>query len=356
MYANSQGAVFENQYKLRGGRNPMHNRTGFDKSDMKTVALCLILCAAAIGCSSPHCQIKPPIIVPSIVPTGNELLLESGSVIYDPSTKQYYWYYHVFENGKYHISFASSSNIAGPWVAHDTPIVEASGDGWERDSVANAMLIAYNGKFYMYYSGDQGPYWSVGYATADSAGGPWVKQGEILPNFGYVNSVVYHNGFHLYSEFPISRQTTDPGAWDYGPVSLAVASSPDGPWTQKGIVLPIGQGWESGGTSGGSVFFLNGKYHMFYGATSDHFDSVHRLLAHESIGYAYSDDGVHFTRSIYNPIVDSRSVSLANVNAFHQQDTYLFYIYRKPLPSPVDGWILASEDLGELTLNCLAEN
>ena len=64
-----------------------------------------------------------------------------------------------------------------------------------------------------------------------------------------------------------------------------------GPWervSEKPVVAPEGTGWESAGTFNPAVIVRNGKFVMLYRA-QDHAGT-------SRLGYAESDDGIHFTR------------------------------------------------------------
>jgi beta-1,2-mannosidase len=79
----------------------------------------------------------------------------------------------------------------------------------------------------------------------------------------------------------------------FGVAAIAAApfSPPFGKWTRLSedpIIAPRGDGWESAGTFNPSVVKKDGKFVMLYRA-QDHKGT-------SSLGYATSDDGVHFTR------------------------------------------------------------
>jgi beta-1,2-mannosidase len=74
-------------------------------------------------------------------------------------------------------------------------------------------------------------------------------------------------------------------------IAAAPFSPPFGKWTRLSgdpIITPQGDGWESAGTFNPSVVKKDGKFVMLYRAQDRKGTS--------SLGYATSDDGVHFTR------------------------------------------------------------
>ena len=177
----------------------------------------------------------------------------------------------------------------------------------------------------------------------------------MIPDYGYVSSVTHHDGlFWMYSEYPVKGQNSP---WehlldgttvtpDYGPVSLATAIAPEGPWTVRTMVLTPGTGWESGGTMSGSVFQIDGRWQMLYAATKPPVSGL-RFDTHDMIGYAYSVDGVQFSRSTRNPIISDTVISLGNVSTYVEDGkVYLFYTHRVNVPQ----W---TESLGEIVLNDL---
>ena len=75
------------------------------------------------------------------------------------------------------------------------------------------------------------------------------------------------------------------------PIAAAALSPPFGKWTRLSedpIISPRGEGWESAGTFNPSVVKKDGKFVMLYRAQDRKGTS--------SLGYASSDDVIHFTR------------------------------------------------------------
>jgi len=218
----------------------------------------------------------------------------------------YYLYYHgtprddkLWPRGGYRLGVATAPSPLGPWTKYeDNPILDlGSEESWEARHVACASVVKEEGnRYYMWYSGCDGGVWSIGLAMASSPLGPWKKYegNPILEDFGYVGGVVKVDGtYRLYSEHPISASSPD-----QGPMALATADRPEGPWTkwEGNPVLPAGEwgAWDDGGYSEARVLYHEGVYHIFYGGT--------KWQKLESIGYAYSFDGTHFIKHPANPI------------------------------------------------------
>jgi predicted GH43/DUF377 family glycosyl hydrolase len=269
--------------------------------------------------------------------TRHDILHENGSTIRSSSDGLYYWYYHAWK-GHYHIEVSSSTSPTGPWTQYPTPILEPDSETFDSQSVACPTVVQEEGTFYMLYSGEGDAGWSIGLAVADDPLGPWRKVSELIPNFGYVTSVSHHDGrYFMYAE---SAQQND-----YGPTVVATSFSLLGPWTIEGVALPDSvEQWESAGTEGGTVLQINNRYVLFY--TGGYYIDDIRLHAHDAVGVAFSTDGLHFARSLLNPIVSDPSLSIGNVSALREGgEIYLFYTHR------VDDGTGASESLGETVLN-----
>lgn len=171
-------------------------------------------------------------------------------------------------------------------------------DAWDSGGTACAAILKEGpDRYLMFYSGKArgaGPGYSVGLAYAESPLGPWRKceSNPLPPGFGYVGGVVLRKDtYYLYTEHPIGSRGDD-----YGPLSLATAPSPEGPWTiQDGHVLEPGEWgeWDDGGMSEAKVMQQNGVFHCFYGGPMLH---PVRIRSHESVGYAWSRDGRDFAK------------------------------------------------------------
>jgi len=256
-----------------------------------------------------------PIITPGSDGAWDDGVTEAADAFKDVDT--YYFYYHATGSGKgYRLGVASSTHPLGPFKKHgDKPVLDLGPAGsWDDRHVACAMVLKDGReKYYMWYSGHgsqrQHRKWSIGLATAAHPLGPWKKydSNPILEDFGYVGGVLKVKGkYHLYSAYPISS-TGYKG--DYSPLALAVADTPEGPYTKyKGNPLmekgDFGD-WDDGGISEAEVLYHGGVFHIFYGGTQLYGPRL------ESIGYAYSLDGYNFTKYLRNPV----AVRQANPNA-----------------------------------------
>ena len=289
-----------------------------------------------------------PILAPGCEGSWDEGVIEACDIIKDHDT--YYLYYHgTSRDSGYQIGVATAAHPLGPWTKHEgNPVLRVGAEAsWDSQHVACAAIIKEGvDRYYMWYSGksaEEGSRWSIGLATAPDPLGPWEKHvgNPIICDFGYVGSVVRVGGeYYMYTEHPIG--STGP---DYGPISLATADAPEGPWRPHGENPVLRQGdwgaWDDGGFSEAKVAFREGIFHVFYGGAKLH---PTRILSRESIGYAYSLDGVHFTKHLGNPVAPREAnpdaAAFAEVHSYFEPP--FVYLYHTLRYNSRDG----DEDLG----------
>jgi len=252
---------------------------------------------------------------PILIPGENgwdSRVIEAADILKDHDT--YYFYYHaVGEKGSYQLGVATADHPLGPWKKYENnPILEVGPEGsWDDIHVACAYIVKEHAdQYYMWYSAKGSGrdeelgrnVWEIGLATASNPFGPWKKyeKNPVLWDFGYVGGVVKYTNekYYLYTAHVIGSVGPD-----YSPMALAIADRPEGPYKkyEGNPILKEGPwgSWDDGGFSEAEVYFHDGIFHMFYGGTKLH---PTRILSRESIGYAYSFDGIHFTKYPKNPV------------------------------------------------------
>ena len=257
-----------------------------------------------------------PIVARGGTGAWDEVCIEASDIFrdYTEGTETNYLYYHGVARDKerwpggYRQGVATASHPLGPWEKPAQNLVlDLGAEGeWDDHHVACACIIKEGpDRYLMWYSGigqaEEHRAWSIGLATASHPLGPWEKHPEnpIIEDFGYVGGVVLVDGtYRLYTEHPISSISPD-----YGPFALATATDPTGPYQQHAdnpVLTPSGWGaWDDGGYSEAKVVHRDGVFHLFYGGAKQH---PVRIRSLESIGYAFSRDGVHFTGHVGNPV------------------------------------------------------
>lgn len=248
-----------------------------------------------------------------ILKTGNpgewdDGVIEVCNVFKDGET--YYLYYHGIPEdkerwgpGQYRLGVATAPHPLGPWTKYgDAPVIDVGPEaGWESKMVACAAVVKeQENTYYLWYwacSSAPEADGAIGLATGSSPVGPWTKWAEnpIIKEVGYLGAVVKVEGtYRMYVEHPIGECSPD-----QGPFCLLTADRPEGPWHWHGgnPILPAGDwgAWDDGGYSEAGMLYHEGVFHTFYGGTK------WRKL--ESIGYAYSFDGVEFFKHLSNPVV-----------------------------------------------------
>ena len=252
-----------------------------------------------------------PAMVPSTEKSAvDSSILESADVLKD-NDGTWYWYYHAQSQDKerwpngYRLCVATSKNPLGPWKKYENnPVLDHGEEGeWDHRQTACAALMkegAYDirerdATYYMWY-------WSrgaVGLATADHPLGPWKKyegnpviewedEGGVYP--GSVTKI--DDTFYMFVQSPVSVQ-------DQGPFCMATAPKPEGPWTKykwNPVMTPGDWGaWDDGGYSEAGARYHEGVFHCIYGGT--------KAPKVESLGYAWSYDGIEWHKYGANPVV-----------------------------------------------------
>jgi hypothetical protein len=281
-----------------------------------------------------------PAISPSADPSAvDSRMLESCDVFKDLDT--YYWYYHARSQdherwpGGYRVCVATSPKILGPWKKYENnPILDHGRKGeWDSGSVdcvvvlkEGAYDIAANTEtYYMFYAAGGPTGRHIGFATADNPLGPWTKykNNPVIRDFGYLGAVIRRDGkFYMFVQHPVE-------VTDQGPYKIATADRPEGPWTKyegNPVMTPGDWGaWDDGGYSEACPRYHEGVYHLIYGGT--------KTLKLESLGYAYSFDGINWHKYTANPVVPLSRVpdasGFAEVHCYVEGPTiYVFHTLR----------------------------
>lgn len=277
-----------------------------------------------------------PIIFPGNKGDWDGAAVEAGNVIKDG--ENYYFYFHGapgdndnWPRDGYRIGVASAPHPLGPWKKHDAnPIIDLGQEGsWTGLHVACPAVIKEEGdKYYMWFGGmkeDSGEFgrWDIGLATASHPLGPWklYEDNPVLEDFGFVGGVVkVKEKYLMYNVYPIGSKSPDSG-----PICLAVADKPEGPWVkyENNPVIHAGDwgAWDDGGFSEAGMLYHDNVFHCFYSGV--------KWEKLESIGYAYSFDGYNFIKYSANPVVPRENIpgisALAEIHAYYEPPFHYLY-------------------------------
>jgi len=230
-------------------------------------------------------------------------IVGNGSVIYHDNI------YHLWYSGgnwaHLRIGYATSPDGI-TWTRDTIPILDYGPTGsWDEDAAFSPQVIVIGDMFHMWYVGHRGVAnnydYQIGHATSPD-GITWTKDpnNPVLPrgSSGAWDYAWVGSGSVLYdsTEYHMWYSAWDGGANSW--VRTGHATSPDGlTWTKdpSNPVLTVGT-WDNPRVENASVVFDGDTFHMWY-AGGDY------LLG--KIGYATSTDGSKWTKSPYNPVINT---------------------------------------------------
>jgi predicted GH43/DUF377 family glycosyl hydrolase len=185
------------------------------------------------------------------------------------------------------------------WVKHpENPVLDVGPPSWAESAVSHPSVILDNGIYRMWYAG-AGKNYRLGYATSED-GIHWTKyENNPILNLGSSGtwddtrvstpSVIFEDG--VYKMWY--------AGYDGATYRIGYATSEDGiAWTkyEDNPVLDVGlpNRWDDAGVTGQSIIFDGDIYKMWY---TGYDGTTYR------IGYATSEDGIHWTKYEGNPIL-----------------------------------------------------
>jgi len=272
-----------------------------------------------------------PILAPRNVDDWQATECEVAGGVFKYKETYYIIYHCLCAATGYQVGISTASSPMGPWTPPSQPILALGKDGaWDNAVVASMNMMPHPSKpseWLGWYEGgyieaDQCPdgndeCWTLGLASAPGPEGPWTKYpgNPILKGIKvcdknrsftgscsglYVAAVMHgehtNHEYWMYVEAPINVN-------DEGPMALWTSKNPEGPWLFKAYVLDNGDkgGWDSGRYSESRVEYHGGLFHMFMTASGVGNPNPNKLV--EQIGWAVSEDGIHFTEHPSNPLV-----------------------------------------------------
>lgn len=181
-----------------------------------------------------------PVLEPGSSGSWDDFIIACPDVIFD-GTKFRMWYEGRTVDSNYEIGYAISFNGID-WEKHQTnPVLKVGESGsWDNQYVSDPVVKMESTVWKMWYGGGNNLFNSqIGYATSND-GVTWVKS-------------------------------------DQNPV---LSPGESGSWDEEGVRSPY-------------VILIEGENHMFYNNQGDH----------QGIGYATSEDGIHWSKFNGNPVL-----------------------------------------------------
>ncbi|MFC1738251.1 fibronectin type III domain-containing protein, partial [Planctomycetota bacterium] len=254
----------------------------------------------------------------------DEEVVESGDIVKIGDT--YYWYYHGYQD-TYQIGVATATDPSGPWTKYaGNPIIEVGPGAYDDGYVACAAFYEEAGTYYLFYSSAGISEYdnAIAVATATDPLSPWTKSEDnpILDDdsgLGFAAGMIYLCGVvKVGGTYYLYVTDADYTQCDFGPMYVFKSYSIYGPWTRHPdpVLSPGAEGqWDDGAFSEAEVLYYEGLFHTFYGGAqmepgNEDCDAPGntREYVKESIGYAYSYDGINFTKYEENPVIDRMDI------------------------------------------------
>jgi predicted GH43/DUF377 family glycosyl hydrolase len=230
----------------------------------------------------------------------NDNMVRTPTVIFDGAL--YHMWYSGHDDAIYRIGYATSPNGI-VWTQHPTnPVFDFGPSGsWDDSHVTFPSVIQIGSTYHMWYSGvGTIGVGRIGHATS-SDGITWTRNpaspvileeqsGSWEDLHAYNSIVIYDSGtFHMWysgndgTTFRLGYATSPDGiTWTKKPTTPVLNRGPGGSWDQERARMP-------------SVLFDGAIYHMWY---TGYDGSTMR------IGYATSSDGLSWTKSLSNPVLN----------------------------------------------------
>jgi hypothetical protein len=337
----------------------------------KRYALSLLLVAALAAGLSVAARVPPasgqgqPGITIDLTPYDANPILGKGlatswddETVWAPAVVFHDGLYHMFYSGAasgwptFEIGYATSRDGL-TWERYSgNPVFSADGNGFDAVAVGGSAVLVEANTWVLYYAGEKamgigGP---IGRATAPSPTGPWSREEKpvlmdgsptewdalgIIPlsviatDEGYV---MYYAGGHITSETGgmIGLATSPDGiTW----TKYDDPTTTDPPYAESDPVLPLGlEGWSMTNINESCVRKTAAGWEMFY---SERGLSSSGAIPAYRIGYATSDDGIHWTKYSGFPVLSYKDDPAASLS-FHllpysvvvrDSTYYLYYDY-----------------------------
>ena len=247
-----------------------------------------------------------PIIDLGDIGSWDEEAVMAGSVLFDGNI--YHMWYSGGGGSNFRIGHATSHDGISWTKDPQNPVMDLGSAGsWENYNVYMPCVLLVDSIFHMYYNGDDGYNERIGHATSND-GSNWIKDTknpvldlgtsgswddfEMFPMAG--SAIYINNMFYLYYAGIGMSQ---------GRYAIGQAISTDGSTWTKNSQNPIMEAgnwndFDGLGVLPGTVLFDGNLFEMWYSGCDDTYFRYR-------IGYAFSSDGINWTRdTANNPVID----------------------------------------------------
>ncbi len=248
---------------------------------------------------------------------------DQPSIRYDSASGTYQMWYRMIDGNAYaHAIGYAESDDGVTWTKYGAPVLEPGAEGaWDAVRLGYPSVLYLNGTYHMWYHGNENSNKIlIGHATSPD-GIAWTKDpGNPVLRLGedgtwdqsavHAPSVLFDQEDALFKMWYAGYDATN--------VRIGYATSPDGTGWMKYDTYVLDVGTPSAEWDGKRVVFcrvkkIDGLFHMWYSG-----DGVENTFTYE-IGYAWSTDGLSWTRDDNNPVF---SYNIGDGGAF---DAYMVY-------------------------------
>ncbi len=208
---------------------------------------------------------------------------------------------------------SSQVNAVSSFVKYPlNPIFLWQSNSWDSIYVANPNILKQSDVYKMWYSGNSGSGWKIGYAYSGNGINGWSRLNQPVIDVGSADGwerhtespfVLYNNQLGKYQMWYSSVKAN----WSAGldRYRIRYAESDDGINWQEGnwVLYGSSEKWDAGGPNRvASILFIDGIYHMWYAGTNNGDLTVNPYWR---IGYATSTDGLSWTKQNNgNPVIE----------------------------------------------------
>jgi len=184
------------------------------------------------------------------------------------------------------------------------PVMEGTEGGWDAIHVQGNFLIYEENIYKMWYVGNNGSGWRIGYATSPNGINEWKKSNNFIIDVGASDwdEIDTADPFVIHDENIYKMwYSSNSGRWNLrGPDKFRIryATSSSGlTWNRNGkwILKGTPGKWDGGGISRGfTVLKINNTYKMWFSGVNE--EPMGTPQEKWQIGYATSQDGINWTK------------------------------------------------------------